>query len=76
MALKLPNNSLLFPDFNTTLPNAGRNKRYDVDPSDAVWILTSAFLIFAMQSGFGLLESGVVSRCYTAVLLIGCLALQ
>ncbi|XP_070542959.1 putative ammonium transporter 2 [Ptychodera flava] len=29
---------------------------------DATWILTSAFIIFTMQSGFGLLESGTVTR--------------
>ncbi|XP_046350572.2 putative ammonium transporter 3 [Haliotis rufescens] len=29
---------------------------------DATWILTSAFIIFTMQSGFGLLESGMASR--------------
>jgi len=29
---------------------------------DATWILTSAFIIFTMQSGFGLLEAGMVSR--------------
>ncbi|XP_077867205.1 putative ammonium transporter 2 [Saccoglossus kowalevskii] len=29
---------------------------------DATWILTSAFIIFTMQSGFGLLESGSVSK--------------
>ncbi|CAB4028939.1 ammonium transporter 3, partial [Paramuricea clavata] len=29
---------------------------------DATWILTSAFIIFTMQSGFGLLEAGIVSR--------------
>ncbi|CAL8107424.1 unnamed protein product [Orchesella dallaii] len=28
---------------------------------DATWILTSAFIIFTMQTGFGLLESGCVS---------------
>ncbi|CAG5123790.1 unnamed protein product [Candidula unifasciata] len=28
---------------------------------DATWILTSSFIIFTMQSGFGLLESGSVS---------------
>ena len=27
-------------------------------PGDAVWILTSAFIIFTMISGFGLVESG------------------
>ncbi|CAG0881413.1 unnamed protein product [Darwinula stevensoni] len=30
--------------------------------NDVTWILTSAFLIFTMQSGYGLVESGVVSR--------------
>lgn len=34
----------------------------DLRPDDATWILTSAFIIFTMQSGFGLLESGFVSR--------------
>ena len=29
---------------------------------DATWVLTSAFIIFTMQSGFGLLESGSVSH--------------
>uniref|UniRef100_A0A914VVI8 Ammonium transporter AmtB-like domain-containing protein n=1 Tax=Plectus sambesii TaxID=2011161 RepID=A0A914VVI8_9BILA len=28
---------------------------------DSTWILTSSFIIFTMQSGFGLLESGRVS---------------
>ena len=28
------------------------------ESSDAIWILTSAFIIFTMQSGFGLLEAG------------------
>ncbi|XP_068244370.1 putative ammonium transporter 3 isoform X2 [Palaemon carinicauda] len=29
--------------------------------NDASWVLTSTFIIFTMQSGFGLLESGAVS---------------
>lgn len=29
---------------------------------DATWILTSAFVILTMQSGFGLLETGMVNR--------------
>ena len=29
---------------------------------DATWILTSTFIIFTMQSGFGLLESGSVGH--------------
>lgn len=31
-------------------------------PGDAVWILTSAFIIFTMISGFGLVESGKFRR--------------
>ena len=31
---------------------------HEVGPGDAVWILTSAFIIFTMISGFGLVESG------------------
>ncbi|KAK3740298.1 hypothetical protein QZH41_018530, partial [Actinostola sp. cb2023] len=34
----------------------------EIHPDDATWILTSAFIIFTMQSGFGLLESGMVVR--------------
>ena len=30
----------------------------DDGSGDATWILTSAFIIFTMQSGFGLLEAG------------------
>ena len=40
------------------------NSNGDTEPhdhDDATWILTSAFTIFTMQSGFGLLESGFVS---------------
>ncbi|XP_022248990.1 putative ammonium transporter 3 [Limulus polyphemus] len=29
---------------------------------DATWIMTSSFIIFTMQSGFGLLESGCVTK--------------
>ena len=32
-----------------------------VDHDDATWVLTNAFTIFTMQSGFGLLESGMAS---------------
>ena len=44
---------------NTTML---RNNDENIDADDATWILTSAFIIFTMQSGFGLLESGLVSR--------------
>lgn len=30
-----------------------------LNSDDATWILTSAFIIFTMQSGFGLVESGM-----------------
>lgn len=30
----------------------------NTEAGDAIWILTSAFIIFTMQSGFGLLEVG------------------
>lgn len=36
----------------------------EVGPGDAVWILTSAFIIFTMISGFGLVESGKNSFQY------------
>ena len=29
------------------------------EAGDGIWILTSAFIIFTMQSGFGLLEAGI-----------------
>ncbi|XP_043188394.1 putative ammonium transporter 3 isoform X2 [Amphibalanus amphitrite] len=35
--------------------------RADMSWDDATWIMTASFIIFTMQSGFGLLESGCVS---------------
>ena len=32
------------------------------DWDNATWVLTSSFIIITMQSGFGLLESGMVSN--------------
>ena len=45
-------------------PSVTTSANYDqsIGSDDATWILTSAFIIFTMQSGFGLLESGMVSR--------------
>ena len=47
-------------------PTSERVNNGDLDDgitsNDATWILTSAFIIFTMQSGFGLLESGMASR--------------
>ena len=37
-----------------SIDNASNNQA-----GDATWILTSAFIIFTMQSGFGLLEAGM-----------------
>ncbi|CAG9861389.1 unnamed protein product [Phyllotreta striolata] len=34
---------------------------YDIDYEDANWVITSSFMIFTMQTGFGMLESGCVS---------------
>lgn len=44
--------------------NAGNGTVLSEEPvqlnsDDATWILTSAFIIFTMQSGFGLVESGL-----------------
>ncbi|XP_072380960.1 putative ammonium transporter 2 [Diabrotica undecimpunctata] len=34
---------------------------YAIDYEDANWVITSSFMIFTMQTGFGMLESGCVS---------------
>ncbi|KAF2900319.1 hypothetical protein ILUMI_05865 [Ignelater luminosus] len=34
---------------------------YDITQEDTNWIITSSFMIFTMQTGFGMLESGCVS---------------
>lgn len=34
---------------------------YDIEYEDTNWIITSSFMIFTMQTGFGMLESGCVS---------------
>ena len=41
-----------------------------VGSGDAVWILTSAFIIFTMISGFGLVESGQIIHIFFSILLI------
>lgn len=46
---------------NSSATNASLNQDI-IYPDDATWILTSAFIIFTMQSGFGLLEAGMVSK--------------
>ena len=47
------------------------NEAGEVGPGDAVWILTSAFIIFTMISGFGLVESGEVNLKASIDLLTG-----
>ncbi|XP_067132638.1 putative ammonium transporter 3 [Centruroides vittatus] len=37
-------------------------EKQEVSWEDATWIMTSSFIIFTMQSGFGLLESGCVTK--------------
>lgn len=34
---------------------------YSIEYDDTNWIITSSFMIFTMQTGFGMLESGCVS---------------
>lgn len=34
----------------------------ELNSDDATWILTSAFIIFTMQSGFGPVESGLFTQ--------------
>lgn len=34
---------------------------YNIEYDDTNWIITSSFMIFTMQTGFGMLESGCVS---------------
>ncbi|GIX73033.1 putative ammonium transporter 3 [Caerostris extrusa] len=38
------------------------NDGLPVNADDATWILTASFVIFTMQTGFGLLESGAVAK--------------
>ncbi|XP_041376316.1 putative ammonium transporter 3 [Gigantopelta aegis] len=47
----------------TTVDNVSTTTPVSTSPTwdDATWILTSSFIIFTMQSGFGLLESGYAS---------------
>lgn len=35
---------------------------YDLDIGDASWVLTTTLIIFTMQTGFALVESGVVTK--------------
>ncbi|XP_059062585.1 putative ammonium transporter 2 [Achroia grisella] len=47
------------PNLTNTTVNLQEN--FEIDLEDTNWILTSSFIIFTMQTGFGMLESGCVS---------------
>ncbi|KAH6931447.1 hypothetical protein HPB50_024415 [Hyalomma asiaticum] len=50
-----------YNDIDTTVtPTAEIDEEFTYD--DATWVLTAAIVIFTMQTGFGLLESGCVSQ--------------
>ena len=50
-------------NYNATFNNSKNNNEINQDDWDnATWVLTSSFIIITMQSGFGLLESGLVSN--------------
>ena len=51
-------------DFNATTNPFGAEGEA---ATDALWIIISAFIIFTMQSGFGLLESGTLFLFYVGV---------
>ncbi|CAK1548823.1 unnamed protein product [Leptosia nina] len=46
---------------NLTNTTVSLQENFEIDLEDTNWILTSAFIIFTMQTGFGMLESGCVS---------------
>nr|XP_022334652.1 putative ammonium transporter 3 [Crassostrea virginica] len=46
---------------DTVYSMIGANSVGPITWDDATWILTSSFIIFTMQSGFGLLEAGCIS---------------
>lgn len=35
---------------------------YDIETIDAGWVLLASIIIYTMQTGFGLLEAGIVSK--------------
>ncbi|CAN7943952.1 unnamed protein product [Ixodes hexagonus] len=49
------------PDVPTVTPTTDPEEE-DFTYDDATWVLTAAIVIFTMQTGFGLLESGCVSQ--------------
>ncbi|GBP89904.1 Putative ammonium transporter 3 [Eumeta japonica] len=46
---------------NSSNSSSHLQANFEIDLEDTNWILTSSFIIFTMQTGFGMLESGCVS---------------
>lgn len=46
------------PNITEIIRTLTQENKNNNEAGDATWILTSAFIIFTMQSGFGLLEAG------------------
>ncbi|KAJ2938329.1 hypothetical protein O0L34_g13247 [Tuta absoluta] len=46
---------------NLTNSSVTLQQSFEIDLEDTNWILTNSFIIFTMQTGFGMLESGCVS---------------
>ncbi|XP_053621103.1 putative ammonium transporter 2 [Plodia interpunctella] len=46
---------------NLTNSTVTLQESFEIDLEDTNWILTNSFIIFTMQTGFGMLESGCVS---------------
>lgn len=53
---------LIFILIDTIKANIANDDTNQDDWDNATWVLTSSFIIITMQSGFGLLESGMVSN--------------
>ena len=50
--------SAIPPNITEIIRKLTQENKNNNEAGDATWILTSAFIIFTMQSGFGLLEAG------------------
>ncbi|CAL7933244.1 unnamed protein product [Xylocopa violacea] len=46
---------------NTSIAETYITSTYNLNQEDSNWIVTNSFIIFTMQTGFGMLESGCVS---------------
>ena len=48
----------------TSLPDNPLGGNFGEESVDAAWIIICTFIIFTMQSGFALLESGLFDYCF------------